>query len=69
MKKAMVIQPTGNRSSIHQLEKWEIHPEDLLGNVWPPKSLFLPKALHIIYSPMVHTVSLVPLLWPRPLQA
>ena len=42
-KYTMVTQPKGSKSSIHQLEKWKIHPDDLFGNVLPTKSLFYPK--------------------------
>ena len=32
-KYTVVTQPKGNKSSVHQFEKWEIHPEDFVGDV------------------------------------
>ena len=39
-KYTMVTQPKGNKSSVHQFEKWEIHPEDLLVTFYQQNQLF-----------------------------
>ena len=40
---AMTIQPKRNQSLIRSLKQWKLHPENMFGNVLPPKSLFPPK--------------------------
>ena len=42
-KYTMVTQPKGIKSPVHPFEKWEMHPEEFVGNVLPTKSLCCPK--------------------------
>jgi len=61
-KYTMATQPKGNVSSVHQFEKWESTLRICLVTLYQQHHVVCPK---ISCLPMVHTVSCVPLVWPK----